>query len=93
MRLSIYAIVLIPTLAAARRLGGIDMDRACKDQYGDWWATVEGKETCNSWKCYPTTGYAIQRSIDTPRACVNQYGAGAYAQCAINAYDWSCFRN
>jgi hypothetical protein len=91
----IYVTLLIPTLAAAARLGGIDMNRACRDQYGgDWTAYVSlAGGGCNAWKCAYVPGEATPRGIDTPRACVNQYGGGAYAQCNGGVYDWSCYRN
>jgi hypothetical protein len=95
MHLSIYAALIIPTLAAAGRLGGIDMNRACRDQYGGNWVgyvSLAGGG-CNAWRCAYTVGEATPRSIDTPRACVNQYGGGAYALCYNGEYDWSCFRD
>jgi hypothetical protein len=88
--------LLLPVLAAAAsRLGGIDMNRACADQYGSSWGAYLFGTGCNAWKCYPLPGqgYALQRGVDTPRACSNQYGGGAYALCYNGEYDWSCYRN
>jgi hypothetical protein len=94
MRLITLTTFLIPTLAAAGRLGGIDMNSACRDQYGDWVAYVSlAGGGCNAWKCAPSSGEATPRGIDTPRACVKQYGGGAYALCYNGEYDWSCYRN
>jgi hypothetical protein len=95
MYLSIYATLLIPALAAAGRLGGIDMNRACRDQYGGSWSAYVSLQGggCNAWRCAYSGGEATPRSIDTPRACVNQYGGGAYALCYNGEYDWSCFRD
>jgi hypothetical protein len=91
---TLYITLLLPALAAAGRLGGIDMGRACRDQYGDWVAyVVPGGRGCNDWKCAPPSGEATPRGIDTPRACVNQYGGGAYASCTGGVYDWGCYRN
>ena len=89
-----YIALLIPTFASAAYLGGIDMNRACRDQYGNWVAYVSlAGGGCNAWKCAPASGEATPRGIDTPRACVNQYGTGAYAQCNGGEYDWGCYRN
>jgi hypothetical protein len=70
------------------------MNSACRDQYGDWVAYVSlAGGGCNAWKCAPSSGEATPRGIDTPRACVKQYGGGAYALCYNGEYDWSCYRN
>jgi len=89
-------ILLLPALTSAAYLGGIDMSRACQDQYGagEWYAKHwDDQNGCGDWKCFPYTGYAIQRSIDTPRACVNQHGGGAWAKCTGGVYDWGCYRD
>lgn len=81
MRFTVVAILMIPTLAAADRLGGIDTDRACKDQYYYKWSAgiADFNAGCNAWKCfYPQSA---PMGVDTNRAWVNQYGGGAYALC------------
>jgi hypothetical protein len=82
-------------LAAGERLGGIDMQRACRDQYGPTGIATEGFGTsCNAWLCHVLDGHANPPaySIDTPQACVSQYGSGAYAVCNGGVYDWACYR-
>jgi len=94
MRLLAFVAVLIPVTAAGR-LGGIDMNRACRDQYGGGWVAYVQNSGCSGWKCVPGpgNGEATPRGVDTPRACGNQYGSGAYALCYSGEYDWSCFRD
>jgi hypothetical protein len=88
--------LLLPIFAAADYLGGIDMSRACQDQYGGEWYAYVQDNNCSGWKCQARDGEATPRGIDTPRACVNQHGAGATALCGGlfpgGAYDWGCFR-
>ncbi|CAN9079896.1 unnamed protein product [Alternaria alternata] len=78
-------------VAAGERLGGIDMNRACRDQYDAGAIGIRVGDTCNDWRCgiryYP--GVA---SVNTPAACTRQYGPGVYAWCSGGWDKWSCYR-
>ena len=87
---AIISFGLLAAPVAAERLGGIDMNRACRDQYGPALYAVRGGNSCNDWYC--DTNIAGGFPIDTPRACVTQYNTNAYAQCVGGANDWSCYR-
>lgn len=77
-------------------LGGIDMPRACAEQYGMDWFAIVTKKSCDGWKCVHSI--TAMKDIDTPRACVDQHGAHAYAQCGgamggKGVFDWRCWRD
>jgi hypothetical protein len=77
---------------AGEYLGGIDMERACHDQYYYFYYALSYGDTCDAWSCLESTGNAPRRPIDTPAACVSQYGKGVYAACNGGRYGWGCFR-
>jgi hypothetical protein len=80
-----------PALEArsGERLGGIDMDWSCKDQYGLGWEDTRNGDSCNAWSCKNSI---YKKSVDTPRACSVQYGPNVYAYCSTGWDNWSCFR-
>ena len=84
------AIIILVAPAAAERLGGIDMSRACRDQYGSAFYAVQGGSGCSDWFC--DTNIVGGFPVDTPAACTRQYNTNAYAQCIGGATDWSCYR-
>lgn len=70
-------------------LGGIDVNTACRVQYGlNYYARSVGI-TCNDWKC---TNGGGDKSMDTPKACSYQYGLGVYAFCSSGLNGWGCYR-
>jgi hypothetical protein len=80
-------------VAAGERLGGIDMNRACKDQsnlYYDEVKAIRVGNTCNDWRC--VIGFPGSGSVNTPYACTRQYGPGTYAWCSGGWDKWSCYR-
>ena len=73
-------------------IGGIDVARQCRAQYGaSWTATVLDPGNAYSWRC-TYSGYA--NGVNMNSGCVNQYGAGAFAVLLDpnNAYSWRCAR-
>ena len=73
------------------RVGGIDMNRACIEQYGiPYQATPYGHD-CSAWRCV-WHGIGTMYSVDTERACIDQYGPGLYSYCDAGAYGWGCFK-
>lgn len=82
---------LAATAFAAERLGGIDINSACRAQYGNGYYSLQRGNGCSDWRCVGPTGVFF--SVDTPAACGRQYGGNTYAYCTTGAYDWACFRN
>jgi hypothetical protein len=79
--------------ARATYLGGLDMDQTCRDQWFRFAYVVKSGDTCNSWTCREDIEYGVAGLyIDTPRACVQRYGAGATAKCTGGANGWGCYR-
>lgn len=81
--------------SASVYLGGVDMQRACNDQYGaslGLLAEVTNQRDAFSWRC--TAPFDRTRGIDVNKACVTQYGRGAYAglRDGRNPYSWYCQR-
>jgi hypothetical protein len=85
----------VAAAAAGERLGGIDMNRACKEQYFNLnVGAVRTGNTCNDWKCEGTfAGFPISLNVDTPAACAKQYGTYTYAWCEGGWDKWSCYRS
>jgi hypothetical protein len=79
---------------AGERLGGIDMGRACTQQYGQGHHAKTRGTSCNAWSCNNEwQSDELSLPIDTPWACQQQYGDGVYAWCSGGIYDWGCFRS
>ncbi|RYN42462.1 hypothetical protein AA0113_g6698 [Alternaria arborescens] len=80
--------------AAGARLGGIDMNRACRDQYGMGYPAGTIGNSCNDWQCilYNTNFGDLYYPVDTPAACKRQYGNNVYAWCQGGWDKWSCYR-
>jgi hypothetical protein len=95
---------------AGTRLGGVDMQRACTTQYPpEWGLSARVNDSGNSawgltgpdndpkkaysWRCWAPWDHSSYQ-IDVNRACVAQYGAGAYAKLgsSTNPYSWYCQR-
>jgi hypothetical protein len=95
---------------AATPLGGVDMQRACRTQYpsgwgltahvSDWKNSAFGStgyandpDNAYTWRCWAPWDHRTY-SIDVNRACVNQYGRGAYAGLgnSTDPYSWYCRR-
>lgn len=93
---AIISLGLLVAPTAGARLGGIDMNRACRDEYGSYFSADRkgNNDSCNDWFCRNNlSGEGNQGGgINTPRACVSQYGSGAYAVCNGGVFDWSCYR-
>jgi hypothetical protein len=83
-----------PEAAAATRLGGVDMQRACDTQYTGFGlrAVVTDQHNAFSWRCTAPWGYSA--GIDINRECVTQYGAGASSGLGSTSdpYSWYCQR-
>jgi hypothetical protein len=74
---------------SGERLGGIDVDTACRTQYGlDYYAKSVGI-TCNDWKC---SNGGKDKGMDVPKACSYQYGLNVYAFCSSGVNGWGCFK-
>jgi hypothetical protein len=80
-----------PASAATTRLGGVDMQRACNQQYPGrgTQAVVTDGGSAYSWQCRSAS---FAGGIDVNAACANQYGWGAYAGLGnrANPYTWFC---
>jgi hypothetical protein len=95
---------------AATRLGGVDMQRACTKQHPAEWGLkarvndsensawgltgqVNDPDKAYSWRCWAPWDHSTYE-IDVNRACVDQYGAGAYARLgnSTNPFSWYCQR-
>ena len=67
------------------------MDAYCIKEIGPQWRALRFDSTCNGWKCWDAyTNF--KTGVNTPRACVNQYGAGVYARCNGDALSWGCYK-
>ena len=82
---------LISTALAGTYLGGIDMNRACNEQWPRRYAQQHGNG-CDAWKCEANWDY-VQLSVDVNRACSKQHGGGAYGYCTSGAWGWGCYRD
>jgi streptogramin lyase len=71
-------------------LGGIDVNIACREQYGNSYYAAARGGTCNDWKC--TNNGNWFRDMDTPRACSVQHGLNNYAYCSSGINGWGCYR-
>ena len=75
-------------------LGGIDMDSACRDQWGTFAYVEQRDNSCNGWKCgiaYPE--WVTGLYVDVNRACTKQHGVSAYGWCTTDAWGWGCYKN
>lgn len=75
-------------------VGGINMDAACRDEYGTYAYVDQRDNSCNGWKCgiaYPTVITGL--SVDVNRACTKQHGVSAYGWCTTDAWGWGCYKN
>jgi hypothetical protein len=94
---AILSLGLLASPAAADTwLGGLDMHRACKEQYTSggqgqqYWVADKKGEGRSDWACYSTLYSGQSFSIDINLACKNQHGGG-YSYCTSGIYDWSCY--
>ena len=75
-------------------LGGVDMQRACNEQYPAYGlrAVVTDQHNAFSWRCTAPWGYSA--GIDVNRECASQYGPGAYSVLlnTSDPYSWRCGR-
>ena len=80
---------------ASTYLGGVDMQRACNEQYPGWGlkASVRDRYNAFSWRCVAPFNTSMY-GIDVNRACVRQYGAGASSglRSTGDPYSWYCKR-
>lgn len=75
-------------------LGGIDMDSACRDEWGTFAFVEQRDNSCNAWKCgiaYPMLVTGL--GVDVNRACTKQHGVSAYGWCTTGAWGWGCYKN
>ena len=70
--------------------GSVDMEQACKQQYGNDWTAVSGSNAYD-WKCSrPSTGQTA--TIDVNGYCSHNYHNNAYADPQGGGkYDWGCY--
>jgi len=79
----------------AEDLGGLDLDRACRDQLApDWFPRLRGANNVYSWKCVWAANNDIDFGIDMQRACETEKGIPAHADFHDynNPYSWYCWR-
>ncbi|KAH8884327.1 hypothetical protein GQ53DRAFT_880046 [Thozetella sp. PMI_491] len=70
-------------------LGGVDVDGACKIQYGDSWSADRNGGGCYDWVCKNGDD---RENVNMNVACVSQYGVNkAYAGCGRTVWDWACY--
>jgi hypothetical protein len=70
-------------------LGGLNMDIACREQYGAHFYARSSGGSCNDWSCTKGEGHY---SVDTPRACHIQHGGNTYAWCTSGVNGWGCYK-
>ncbi|KAJ9134221.1 hypothetical protein NKR19_g8736 [Coniochaeta hoffmannii] len=75
----------------ATKLGGIDVDLACKVQYNDLGAKAISVGSRNGdWRCKLSNGQ--QLSVNMNAACTAQYDIPiAYAGSGLGLYTWACY--
>ncbi|KAK5658025.1 hypothetical protein OQA88_2580 [Cercophora sp. LCS_1] len=93
---STLAILTSQSLAAAtfqtRALrGGVDVDEACRVQYGGNYRALKLGDYCDGWKCDVDGRH---RGINMDMYCVSKYGGDALAKCAdgwfSGVFNWEC---
>ena len=86
------AIPVATPATASTYAGGVDMQAACRQQYGNQNEQgISGGPGAYDWYCKdPRTG-ATGR-VDVARYCADTYGNTAYADAqGDGAFDWGCF--
>jgi hypothetical protein len=87
--------VALPLVARkGEYVGGIDMDAACRAQWGTYAYSDKRDNTCNGWKCgiaYPIVITGLY--VDVNQACTTQHGVSAYGWCTTDASGWGCYKN
>lgn len=90
-----FSLATASTAQAATRLGGVDMQRGCNDQWPGYGlsAHVNNANDAYSWRCWAAWDHTTY-GIDVNRACITQYGGGAQAGLgnARDPYSWYCQR-
>lgn len=87
--LSVVGLMVANTASASTRLGGVDMNRACHDQYynpyGPTTAVVLDQHNAYSWVCKSNWNAVILGEISVNKACATQYPGSppAYAGLAV----------
>jgi hypothetical protein len=74
-------------------LGGVAMDDACSNEYGNLYFAEERGSGCGDWSCAYLNFFIRGLHIDVPAQCARQYGAGVYAWCSKGSRDWGCYRS
>ena len=98
--LSVVGFVVANTASASTRLGGVDMNRACHDQYynpyGPTTAVVRDQHNAYSWVCKSNYTAVIVGGISVNKACATQYPGSPPAYAGLvspsNPYSWYCQR-
>ena len=77
--------------ASNTRLGGINVELACKVQYNDTGARAVSVGGGNGdWRCRLSNGQ--QLSVNMNAACTAQYDLPeAYASSGLGLYSWACY--
>jgi len=80
-----------PTSSRTTFLGGVDMQRACNEQYPGRGTTATVTNGSSAYSCV-CAAPSFSGGIDVTRECASQYGAGAYAGLtdSTNPYTWYC---
>jgi len=82
-----------PPPSSTDSLGGVDMQAACKAQYGNGLTAVAtNANSAYSWQC---VGPGVSYGIDVTAACRAQYGYGAVSAVSnpASAWSWYCHWN
>lgn len=83
------ALFAAPVVARGRYAGGIDMNEACRHQYGEGtWAFSDGNSAYD-WHC---TSGPHSEWVDTNGYCGWKYGCGAQSDAQGGGLnDWACY--
>lgn len=92
----LFGAMSVAAPAHAATLGGVDVVGWCKSTFNVpalGGAKVTNRNSAYSWRC--TYAGVIQAwGVDMNRACVRQYGRGAWARPlrSTDPYSWRCYR-
>ncbi|KAL7917213.1 hypothetical protein ACQKWADRAFT_54982 [Trichoderma austrokoningii] len=74
------------------KLGGVNMQACCQEQYANGSEQAIVGSGCNSWKCYNPTLGNWDGGLNMDQCCQQTYSNGAaYSGCSNGAYNWQCY--
>jgi len=80
-----------PVLEVRALRGGVDVDEACRQQFGGNYGALQTGNGCDGWKCVVDGRH---RGINMDLYCTMKYGGDALAKCDEGwwggVYNWEC---